>query len=161
MLMEIRNDSLRVQSMSIEADANSSDQRIGRSVQTLRDEVVARWGYVVLADDSACLNLEGAEYALELRVDLEDCGIGLGIEDGIWLAEHLRGVGRRTGRFSHLIHRGQIAGKFSGWRWGKYRGFGATMDRIHLSVCDARQGEPSLLDPEVYNSIEPWGIKAA
>lgn len=172
MLMEIGDNQLRGQQASGETPETGSGRRLDLAAQTLRDEVVARWGREVLAgdglgfdDEAVCeshrLDPEGVDHALDLRVDFEGTGLGLSVEDGMWLAEYLRGVGWRTGRFSSLIHRGQIAGAFSGWRWGRYRGPGATMDRIHLSVCEVHSGEASLLDPEIFDSTKPWGIRAA
>lgn len=161
MLREIGEDPLRV-------------QRLDLAAQTLLAEVVARWGERILVEaivktectetavcDSHCPDSRGIDHALDFRVDFDGSGIGLSVDDGMWLAEYLRGVGRQTGRFSYLVHRGQIAGKFSGWRWGRYRGLAATMDRIHLSVCDVVKGEPSMLGPEIYDSTDPWGIKVA
>lgn len=173
MLREIGAEPLQVVTGSAEAESTPANVRLDLAAQTLRNEVVARWGEMILLEatgledaaaalcDPHCLDARGVDHALDLRVDFEGQGMGLSVEDGIWLAEYLRGVGRRTGRFSSLVHRGQMAGKATGWRWVRYRGLGATMDLIHVSVCDVVEGEFLASGTEADNSAESWGIKAA
>lgn len=141
------------------------------AVQTLWNEVVSRWGAKAqlaeyrAGEDHGALgcndhvpDVQGISHALDIRIDLDGDGAGLTIEDGIWLAEYLRGVGRRSNRFAYLIHRGQIAGSFSGWRWVPYRRLNATMDRIHLSTCRSDWGTPPSAGPDIFDSIAPWGV---
>lgn len=175
MLKENESDPLLVSGQAADAPGTAGGQlRLDLAAQTLQDEVRARWGgraltYESSSEQEAQVGLcashfpdsQGVKHALDLRIDVEGNGKGLSVEDGIWLAEYLRGFGWRTGRFISLVHRGQIAGDFSGWRWQRYRGAYATMDRIHLNVCDVVQGEPSQVGPEIYDSTESWGIRAA
>ena len=152
-------------------DLSVKHVRSDLAVQTLWNEIVARWGaqaqqaeplaeedHGSLGCDFHFPDAQGISHALDIRVDLEGDGEGLSIEDGMWLAEYLRGVGWRTARFAYLIHRGQIAGTFSGWRWAPYRGLNATMDRIHLSISQSVWGAPASIGPEVFDSTNSWGV---
>jgi murein DD-endopeptidase MepM/ murein hydrolase activator NlpD len=113
----------------------------------------------------------GVTHAVDLGVDIEDDGTGLTPTDALVLAESLRLLGK-TGRhpFSrrgYLIHDmsttttplPKIAGFHTGWEWLPYTGASPHSDHIHVTTGgDVEWGGRPQLDPDVYNSREPWGI---
>lgn len=85
--------------------------------------------------------------------------------EGRALAERLRLIGKRTGRFSYLIHdmsagapQPMIAGQHTGWLWQEYNGPDAHSDHIHISIADLYWGDPCPVPASVCNNTSAWGI---
>lgn len=142
------------------------------AVQTLWNEVVDRWGIraqnkglfagqepELFGCDAHNLDAQGICHALDLGVESDGDGAGLSRSDALWLAEYLRTVGAKSDRFAYLMHRGQIAGQFSGWKWLDYFGSNSGTDRIHISICDQPWGAPPSLGVDVFDSMRGWGIR--
>lgn len=151
--------------------------RPNRSLITLRDEVYKAYNYTPARasefvtgykspDNYTGHNADsnGIVHAMDLFTDNNG---NLPEEAGRELAEKLRVIGKRTGKFYYLIHDmnpnpGQftplIAGKHTNWEWVEYAGSSPHTDHIHISTCDLFWGDPAPISASVYDSTAPWGI---
>jgi peptidoglycan hydrolase-like protein with peptidoglycan-binding domain len=140
--------------------------RLARSLAVFRDEVNARWGGRDKASDGwigdpahASRNSDHNPWVKDSRgvgvvraYDI-DSGAGANTEIGLWLAEHVRNLGRSghpaLGRGSYVISARRIASPVSGWQWRKYTGANPHVSHTHVSVS---------LDGGGYDSTQGWGI---
>lgn len=145
------------------------------ALRTLNNERIARWGSPARASEfvtgyKSPSNLTGHNPDSNGIVHAVDIFVGPGNlteAQGIWLAEFLRAEGPRgdipghPDRLYYIIHRGRIAGDFTGWEWVPYGGADGHWDHIHVSTADLYWGDPVGLSPLEYDSTLPWGLLTA
>ncbi|SDC72802.1 peptidoglycan-binding domain-containing protein [Actinokineospora iranica] len=140
--------------------------RLARALAVFRDEVNTRWPNRDHASDGwigdaahATRNSDhnpwvkdGAGVGVVRAFDV-DSGPGGDTEIGLWVAEHVRTLGRAghpaLGNGSYVISARRIASPKSGWAWRAYTGSNPHVSHTHVSVSLAAGG---------YDSGQGWGI---
>jgi peptidoglycan hydrolase-like protein with peptidoglycan-binding domain len=140
--------------------------RLARALAVFRDEVNARWGGRDKASDGWIGDAAHASRQSDhnpwvrdgngvgvVRAYDIDSGSGGNTEIGLWLAEHVRNLGRQghpaLGRGSYVISARRIASPASGWAWRKYTGANPHVSHTHVSVS---------LEISGFDSTRGWGV---
>jgi hypothetical protein len=139
--------------------------RLARCLAVFRDEVNTRWPGRDKASDGWIADgnhpptsdhrpwvKDGNGVGVVRAYDV-DAGAGGNTEIGLFLAEHIRNLGRAghpaLGRGSYVISARRIASPVSGWAWRKYTGANPHVSHTHVSVS---------LDAGGYDSTQGWDI---
>ncbi|SDD86875.1 peptidoglycan-binding domain-containing protein [Actinokineospora iranica] len=140
--------------------------RLARALAVFRDEVNTRWPNRDHASDGwigdaahATRNSDHNPWVKDgngvgvVRAYDIDAGTGANTDIGLWLAEHVRTLGRAghpaLGNGSYVISARRIASPKSGWAWRAYTGNNPHTSHTHVSVSLAAGG---------YDSGQTWGI---
>ncbi|WP_424183862.1 peptidoglycan-binding domain-containing protein [Actinokineospora sp. G85] len=140
--------------------------RLARALAVFRDEINSRWPTRDHASDGwigdAAHASRGSDHnpwvkdsagvGVVRAYDI-DAGAGANTEIGLWIAEHVRTLGRTghpaLGAGSYVISARRIASPASGWAWRTYTGSNPHTSHTHVSVSLAAGG---------YDSLQGWGI---